>query len=454
MNNWRSAFALLLVAALSFGLIVSSKAAFAHNFSSDESASFLAKVKEIPVEAHAIAADIGNSTLVKWHASKIAMYWNSSDTAQMAERNQLLSKEIPDTIANITAEASKATPNNSTISQLVSNLDGYMSESVSARVDSAKLQNLTVGALALKSVLDEVMNDYGNATTASGDMSSTSGMSGSMSGMSSNATVPITNQAAYESAEGMMTAAKAMWVDLKGKTPSNASSSAMAKLNIGIDDLKAVVDQKQSMDQFLLILHGTIHPNLETAYNLQLGAMTGMNMGGNGGSNTNSTGSMMSTAEQKRLDYVKETGMQRHSEHIAAHLPTAGSYMANMNYALSVNGTGTSISLEMSTFQSSGTIVQLDITSGSVKTAGGTMSVAGGYAYYLPEQHKFIAFGYMPQSDSMGMTMGVQLLQIRATADGKLPTSSADGPLNITLVDPSRAGPGMPIDGTGQVSLS
>src|SRR5438105_1354445 len=179
----RIAGTLLLIASISFGMMYTSKAAYAHTFGSDESASFLAKVQEVQAEAHFIQADAGNATLLSWHLDKIGQYWTSSDTSQVAERNQLLSNEIPSTISNLTNEAIKANPNSATIKQFIDKLDGYMSESVTTRIDQPKLQNLTVSALAVKLVLDEVMNDYGNATgsSASSMNMSSSSSSGSMS---------------------------------------------------------------------------------------------------------------------------------------------------------------------------------------------------------------------------------------------------------------------------------
>src|SRR5262249_38051344 len=126
----RLAVSVPIVASIALGMVFSSKAAYAHNFGGDESASFLAKVREIPVETHAIQDDLGNQDLLAWHFDKIGEYWNANDTKEMNERNQLLAKNIPGTIDKIIAEANKTSPDKAVVSKLVSDLDGYLGEAV------------------------------------------------------------------------------------------------------------------------------------------------------------------------------------------------------------------------------------------------------------------------------------------------------------------------------------
>ncbi|MEO9321838.1 MAG: hypothetical protein ABI361_14320, partial [Nitrososphaera sp.] len=447
-----SALTLLLVVALFFGLAYTSRAAYAHNFSPDESAAYLAKAQEIPVEAHAVQSDItsNNITLVKWHLDKLAQYWNSSDTTQMAERNQLLAKEIPGAISNITKEASKPNPDAGSIKQFVSNLDSYMSESVPVRIDSDKLQNLTVSALALKSVLDEVMNDYGNATNNSGNLSSSQvnslmtgnsnmsgmSMSGNMSSMSSQSSSRIPNKAAYESAQAMMSAVQNMWSGLKSKTPSSVSSNAISSLDTGFAKLRQIIDTAQPMDQFLIILHGTIHPNLMKAYNLQLAGMSdmsGMNMGGNSNMGSGSMQMSGSGTSQKRLAYISETAAQRHSEHLAMKMPTAGGYNANTNYTLASNGSD-KVSLNLSVYKSTNALVAMDVMGGNVSVSGQpAVTIQSGHAYYLPGMNKLLVIGYAGQKDSMGMASGVQVLKLWSIANGKLPAVQSDPPMSAII---------------------
>jgi len=245
----RTAASLLLVAAVSFGMIFSAKMAYAHNFGGDESAAYLAKVQEVPVETHAMLADIGNPDLLSWHFDKINEYWNANDTKEMNERNALLAKNIPDTIQSIITEANKTTASPDTVKQLVDKLDGYMAESVSVRVDAPKLQNLTVNAQAIKDVLGEVMEGYGDATNHS----------------SSNP-AKIVDQAPYQNAKGLASAAQTMWTELKAKTPSNVSSTTISTLDKAFSDLNTAIAQNASDSTVVSIANQTIASNFVTVY--------------------------------------------------------------------------------------------------------------------------------------------------------------------------------------------
>ena len=245
--------ALLLAATVTFGLLYSFKSAYAHNFGGDQSAAYLAKVKEVPVETHAILDNLGNSDVLAWHFDKIGEYWNANDTKEMNERNQLLAKNIPGTIASIIDEANKTNADSAKVKQLVDNLDGYMAESVSTRIDASQLQNLTVNALAIKDVLGEVMEGYGDATNSS----------------TSNP-AKIVEQAPYQNSKGLAAAAQGMWNDLKTKTPANVSSTTISILDKAFADLNKAIAQNASDDTIVKIANETIASNFATTYKTQV----------------------------------------------------------------------------------------------------------------------------------------------------------------------------------------
>lgn len=245
--NKRAPATMLLAAAISLGLIYgSSRAAYAHNFGGDESAAYLAKVQEVPVETHAMQADLGKPGLLAWHFDKIGEYWTANDTKEMTERNQLLATNIPGSISKIIAEANKTNPDTGNISKLVSALDGYMAESVSVRVDSPKLQNLTVNAQAINDVLGEVMEGYGNAMN--------------------NTNSPDVKAAAYQNAKGLADAASNMWSQLKTKTPSNASSTTISTLDGAFSNLTKSIAANASDDTIVSIANDTIKSGFITVY--------------------------------------------------------------------------------------------------------------------------------------------------------------------------------------------
>jgi hypothetical protein len=280
-NNALVVISLAAMMVLGVVIIAPSPNAYAHNFSGDESASFLAKVRKLSVETHLIQQNLSNKTLVAWHIDKIGEFWNANDTKEMNERNKRLGTDIPALISNITTAANSTNPDAQKIGQFVLMLDNNLAEAVPARIDQVARNNATVGALAIANVLDETIEDYGIAWGAeeeeSGSMNVTMTMSSNTSSETNTsatnnetaAPTNIVNVAAYQTAQGLTAAAQNMFSDLKTMAPSNSTAS-ITKLDQGFADLKNAIDNKASNDEVTALVHGTIMSDLQTAFNLQV----------------------------------------------------------------------------------------------------------------------------------------------------------------------------------------
>lgn len=318
---------------ISLGLLCAHPA-YAHNFPSDESAAYLGKVANLKAELQALQMDLSDPTAVSWHEYKISGYWTTYDTQQMAERNQLLSTEIPNTINSVITMAAQPNPDVNNVTQQIDTLNGYLDEGITARIDQDKLQNATVQALADTDIIKETLSDYGQAINSTVDLndmskmqgmgsmnmgsmnnSSMGGMSGmkmgsydakgspsihliqmsgmqGMSGMSSNGnmsgmnmqsgnsmTVPIVNIAAYHSAQTHAQAMKTYYdknvVPLASTNMSTEAQTADTYMSQLID----AINNKEDGNTIMVITHMHIHPALITAFNLPLMKMS-MSMGG------------------------------------------------------------------------------------------------------------------------------------------------------------------------------
>ena len=62
--------ALALASLMIIGMAYTATSAYAHTFSGDESAAFLAKVQELKVETHLKQQNLSNQNLVAWHIDK------------------------------------------------------------------------------------------------------------------------------------------------------------------------------------------------------------------------------------------------------------------------------------------------------------------------------------------------------------------------------------------------
>ena len=264
--------ALLILGATTFTL---SRNAYAHTFGGNESAAFLAKVQGLKVVAHLIQSDLSNQTLVAWHSDKIGEFWNTNDTKEMTERNQRLGTDIPALISNITTVANSTNPDAAKVGQLITSLDNDLAEATTVRIEKTELENATVNGLAVANILDETMEDYGIATGAEEENSTSSSnvtgsnttssqdsnMSNVSEGAGSNETTTIVNFAAYQTAQGLASAAQDMYNNLKPKAMSN-SSSEIAALDAAFANLRKAIDDKMSNDAIQAIVEGSIHPNL------------------------------------------------------------------------------------------------------------------------------------------------------------------------------------------------
>ena len=265
--------ALLILGTTTFAL---SRNAYAHTFGGNESAAFLAKVQGLKVVAHLIQSDLSNQTLVAWHSDKIGEFWNTNDTKELTERNQRLGTDIPALISNITTVANSTNPDAAKVGQLITSLDNDLAEATSVRIEKTELENATVNGLAVANILDETMEDYGIATGADEENSSssstnvtdsntTSSQDSNMSNVSevagSNETTTIVNFAAYQTAQGLASAAQDMYNNLKPKAMSN-SSSEIAALDAAFASLRKAIDDKMSNGAIQAIVEGSIHPNL------------------------------------------------------------------------------------------------------------------------------------------------------------------------------------------------
>jgi hypothetical protein len=284
-----SATTIMLVLVASAAFLGVANKAYAHSFSGDESASFLAKVQELKVQAQLIRDNLSNSTLVSWHIDKSGEFWNATDTKEVAEKNKRVADDISAELNTLFSEAKKANPSSSLVSQTVTKLDASLGEAVQARIDPPKLQNATVNALALLDVIDEVMEDYGIALGASEEgggsggggamgghgnstmtsMSENASATMSSSGSSNAGPAEIANQAAYQTSTQLASAARDMFAKVRTMAPANVTSS-LDRADSGLADLQKAIADKAPADRVDEIVHGTIHPNLQAAFNLQV----------------------------------------------------------------------------------------------------------------------------------------------------------------------------------------
>lgn len=270
-----------------------------HNFSPDESANFLGLVDIIKGEAQSVQDDLAskNVSLANQHANRALALVTDNVTKEIAERNPRLSDDLKTTLITLKT-SSEPTSNPSTANDInftVSDLNGILDEIVTARIDPEKLSNSTIQALRLVEILDGVLRNYGDAYAVGFDMTNMSmmmgdggggmssmdmggmsmsmgGMSMSMGGMSSSQQYKLVNMTDYHTAKILAQKVQELFNNrLVNASISGTPATVTDDITAAFQKLSSSINDKASPMDIMMTVHTKIHPNLMTAFGLQLG---------------------------------------------------------------------------------------------------------------------------------------------------------------------------------------
>jgi hypothetical protein len=298
--------ALLLVGLVSSGLVYANPHTYAHTFSGDESASFLALVESIKTELQLVENNLAfNVTLAEEHATHAQEHLDNHTIEEIAENNERLARDLPAALEDLHNSVT-----NSTVQQIqtkIQNINDLLSETVSVRIESEQINNSTVWALVLANLADGVISHYGTAygieteeaeehshpennsdnmthndteimtETTSSSSSAEENITHDEIGDSNmthiNATaenITIVSMAHYQTAQALAARTLQLFSEqVKQLAPAN-STEFIADLEAGLAHLKQAIDNKEPFTNVDVILHSEVHPNLGKTYNLQV----------------------------------------------------------------------------------------------------------------------------------------------------------------------------------------
>ena len=177
-------------------------------------------------------------------------------------------------------------------------------------------------------------------------------------------------------------------------------------------------------------------------------------------------------ADERMHDYVSEDSQTRHKEHISMNEPTTGAFTANLNYTLTASGNATAISdssntknasitLNLSIWKSTTSVVSMDIINGTLKVGDNSTQIFSGHAYYLANKPRMIIYGFIVDNgmgtpgNSSSSEQSVKLLKLFMSGDGTLPAASSDPALKVSVMSPqSKVASEWFLDMGGQVQRS
>jgi hypothetical protein len=170
-------FLLLFILAGSL-LISASHIAYAHTFSTSESAHFLSLVEQIKAETGLVTMNLenNNATLAQAHAEKASSLLDNSTLDEIREVNTRIADSLETGLEqleeNVTSLPSgmqgQQVPQDRIqgINDTVTSLNDILAEAVTVRIESDQLNNATTWAMVLADLTNVVLSNYGNATGA------------------------------------------------------------------------------------------------------------------------------------------------------------------------------------------------------------------------------------------------------------------------------------------------
>src|ERR687891_1717836 len=198
MPNYMRYLVLMFILAGSL-LTPASHFAYAHTFSTSESAEFLSLVDQIRAEAQLVTMNLenNNATLAQAHAEKASSLLNNSTLDEIREVNNRIGDSLETGLEqleeNVTSLAlvmqgqQVSQDRIQTINDTVTSLNDILAEAVTVRVESDQLNNATTWAMVLADLTNVLLSNYGNATGAAFDLTDMANLA-EMEGQGANIT--------------------------------------------------------------------------------------------------------------------------------------------------------------------------------------------------------------------------------------------------------------------------
>jgi hypothetical protein len=285
--------------------------AYGHNFTPNESASFLAFVEQLQTESELVQMNLVNNniSLARQHANNAAVLLSPNITREIAEQNQRVANDLTMAINDLQDIASSSLQQQQSIDQLVSNINSILGEAVTTRIEQDQRDNATIQALAFADLVDSILANYGNAYAVDFDMTNMSNMvimegeqdssmtmdnmtaagegndnnnSMNMESMDSSSTTinegggemnrnySLVDTSDFQTAQALSIKALETYnTDLKPIIPAGATPFT-TNLENALTELNDAIRNKRSPMDIMMIAHMQIHPNLLQTFRLGL----------------------------------------------------------------------------------------------------------------------------------------------------------------------------------------
>ncbi|HJU60364.1 MAG TPA: hypothetical protein VJ583_11480 [Nitrososphaeraceae archaeon] len=260
--------ALLLLLVIAIPIINSE--IYGHTFTTDESVIFLNLVDKLKAHAKLIEQFILEDDYESafQHANLLKQLYSKEINHEIEEKNKRIANEI----SSIINTFSSLQTNNMTQSQITNtrnNLDAVLDESISVRISEDVLNNSTIQALRLATLVNDIDVNYANSFSRQPYNMSTTNISQHDQNSSSYVAKDIQNQTSYQTAQGLLEPVSELFENIKSeKEISNPDK--VTKLKEGFDNLTAIIEMKNPYNEVAKVIHGIIQPSLQELYSLKI----------------------------------------------------------------------------------------------------------------------------------------------------------------------------------------
>lgn len=243
---------------------------YGHTFTTDESILFLNLVDKLKAHAKLIEQFIleDDHESAIHHADLLKQLYSKEINDEIEEKNKRIANEI----SSIINTFSSLQVNNMTQSQItntIQNLDAVLDESISVRIPEDALNNSTIQALRLATLVNDIDINYADSFSIQSHNLSTTGMDQHHQNSSTDASKDIQNHTAYQTAQGLLAPVSELFKDIKSEEEIS-NPDKVTKLKEGFDNLTTIIEMKKPYNEVAKVIHGIIQPTLKELYNLKI----------------------------------------------------------------------------------------------------------------------------------------------------------------------------------------
>jgi hypothetical protein len=315
MSHHMKFLLVLLILSGSCFVFPASQLAFAHTFSTSESAEFLSLVDQIRAETALVTMNLENNndtnaTLAQAHAEKASSLLDNDTLGEIRERNNRIADSLESGLkqleGNVTSLASTASQGQQqmmpqdtiqSINQTVGSLNDTLAEAVTVRVETEQQNNATTWAMVLADLVNVVLSNYGNATGAPFDLTNMSNMAGMEMDASGNMTTMNEDQMQMSGNSSSSSSSN----NTTTMTSNATTTSKMSNMTTTIVDASAYQSAQYLANNTILELFNdtlkplTISTNASLANNNNSNNASMMTQQEQGGSSSTTTGNNMTS---------------------------------------------------------------------------------------------------------------------------------------------------------------